>query len=571
MKQSFRHIIRLCLLLLLALPLEALAQQGGQVTGIVRSSRGEAVIGASVRLVGTAQGTLTDSLGRFTITARIGDTLLLTSVGMQAKRVKIQSARLTITLEEDNKLIEDVVVTGYQKIRNRVYTGAASSVKMRDIHLEGTQDISRMLEGRVPGLSIQSISGTFGAAPRINIRGGASILGNVQPLWVIDGAVYEDLVRLSLDQLASGDAATLISSAVSGLNASDIQDIQVLKDASATSIYGARALNGVIVVTTKSGRRDTPLRVSYSTENSMRLRPSYSQYDLLNSQETMGIYEEMRQKGYFSLASSLYGRRGGVYHLLNKALSEYNPETGTYQLKNTPEARRAFLEEHERANTDWFRELFRLTPTTSHTVSFSAGGRSSATYASLGFFYDGGWTVADRVQRITANLKNTFYLGDRLQITLSAQGNVRSQNAPGTLPQRKNTTLGTFERDFDINPFNYALGTSRTLLPSERYRNNWAPFNIHQEYRSNHMDIGVLDFKAQAEASYKVSPHLEARALVSTRQAYTSMTHEISEQSNQVLAYRAMETPEVASSNIYLLRDPEHPERLPQVALPHGG
>ena len=150
MKQSFRHIIRLCLLLLLALPLEAFAQQGGQITGIVRSSRGEAVIGASVRLVGTAQGTLTDSLGRF-----------------------------TITLEEDNKLIEDVVVTGYQKIRNRVYTGAASSVKMRDIHLEGTQDISRMLEGRVPGLSIQSISGTFGAAPRINIRGGASILGNV--------------------------------------------------------------------------------------------------------------------------------------------------------------------------------------------------------------------------------------------------------------------------------------------------------------------------------------------------------------------------------------------------------
>ena len=221
MKQSFRHIIRLCLLLLLTLPLEALAQQGGQITGIVRSSRGEAVIGASVRLVGTAQGTLTDSLGRFTITARIGDTLLLTSVGMQAKKVKIQSARLTITLEEDNKLIEDVVVTGYQKIRNRVYTGAASSVKMRDIHLEGTQDISRMLEGRVPGLSIQSISGTFGAAPRINIRGGASILGNVQPLWVIDGAVYEDLVRLSLDQLASGDAATLISSAVSGLNASD--------------------------------------------------------------------------------------------------------------------------------------------------------------------------------------------------------------------------------------------------------------------------------------------------------------------------------------------------------------
>ena len=137
MKQSLRYIIRLGFLLLLALPFSALAQQASQITGSVRSSRGEALIGASVRLVGTTQGTLTDSVGKFSLTARIGDTLLVTSVGMQAKKVKIHSARLTIILEEDNKLIEDVVVTGYQKIRNRVYTGAASSVKMKDIHLKG--------------------------------------------------------------------------------------------------------------------------------------------------------------------------------------------------------------------------------------------------------------------------------------------------------------------------------------------------------------------------------------------------------------------------------------------------
>ena len=129
MKQSLRYIIRLGLLLLLALPLSALAQQASLITGSVRSSRGEALIGASVRLVGITQGTLTDSVGKFTITARIGDTLLVSSVGMQAKKVKINSTRLTITLEEDNKLIEDVVVTGYQKIRNRVYTGAASDRK----------------------------------------------------------------------------------------------------------------------------------------------------------------------------------------------------------------------------------------------------------------------------------------------------------------------------------------------------------------------------------------------------------------------------------------------------------
>lgn len=158
-----------------------------------------------------------------------------------------------------------------------------------------------MLEGRIAGLSIQNVTGSFGAAPRINIRGGASIMGNVQPLWVIDGAVYEDLVSLTLDQLASGDAVTLISSAVAGLNASDIEDIQVLKDASATSIYGARALNGVIVITTRSGKRNAPNRFSYSYELSMRSIPSYTNFDLLNSQESMSVYQEMGRKGYFSL------------------------------------------------------------------------------------------------------------------------------------------------------------------------------------------------------------------------------------------------------------------------------
>lgn len=126
-----------------------------------------------------------------------------------------------------------MVVTGYQNIKNGVFTGAAASVKLDNIKLNGVADVSRMLEGRVAGLSIQNDYRQLRLRARINIRGGASIMGNVQPLWVIDGAVYEDLVSLTLDQLASGDAVTLISSAIAGLNASDIEDIQVLKDASA--------------------------------------------------------------------------------------------------------------------------------------------------------------------------------------------------------------------------------------------------------------------------------------------------------------------------------------------------
>ena len=189
---------QLILVFLLLIP-TALSAQLQTFTGLVRSAQGEALRGVTVRLLGTQRGAVTDASGHFTLSASIGDSIQVSSVGMVTRRLRLSQPRLTIILHEDSRLVDEVVVTGYQKIRSRVYTGAATSVKMKDIHQEGTQDITRMLEGRVPGLSVQSVSGTFGTAPRLNIRGGASILGNVQPLWVIDGAVYEDLVHLSLD------------------------------------------------------------------------------------------------------------------------------------------------------------------------------------------------------------------------------------------------------------------------------------------------------------------------------------------------------------------------------------
>ena len=561
--------------------LSAQAQADHTLSGIVRDADGVALQGAHLQVVGTKFRALTDADGRFHL--RLGKmggkvTLLVSHLGMQTQRITLNGEQTRdIVLKPDNRSLDEVVVTGYQKVRNRIYTGAASAVKMQDIRLEGVADVSKMLEGRVAGLNLQTISGTFGAAPRINIRGGASILGNVQPLWVIDGAVYEDLVHLSLDQLASGDAVTLIGSAIAGLNPADIQDIQVLKDASATSVYGARALNGVIVVTTKQGQRETPLKVNYSTENSVRLRPNYGQYDLLNSQETMALYQEMEEKGYFDVNSSRYGRRSGIFGQWYDAVGTYDVARGSFLQPNTPEARAAFLQRGEKANTDWFRQLFTLAPTTQHSISLSGGGKNTATYVSVGFYHDGGWTLPEKVNRLTAHLKNTFYISPKLTATLTAQGSLRGQAAPGTLPQRKNHAQGVFERDFDINPFSYALGTSRTLSPYNPdgtlsfYRNNWAPFNILHEYANNKMDIDVVDFKLQAEADYKLREDLAVKALVSARQAHTSTSHRVASQSNLMAAMRANETPEVARENIYLVRDKDHPELLPQVGVPQGG
>ncbi len=567
----------LYIMLLLCSATLLLEAQDIQVRGLVRDSARQPLVGVSVLRVGTREGVSTNLEGRFTLRARVGDKLRFSFIGMKTQVLTVTTEEMRVTLHEQAQQIEEAVITGYQRVKSRAYTGATSQVKLADIKLEGVSDVSRMLEGRVAGLSIQNISGSFGAAPRINIRGGASIIGNVQPLWVIDGVVYEDLVNLSVEDLASGDASTLVSSAVAGLNAADIQDIQVLKDASATSVYGARALNGVIVVSTKSGRRNAPLGVSYAMEGSVRQRPSYQNFDLLGSAETLGIYQEMQAKGYFSLEQMLYGRRAGLYHQMYSLINSVDPATGTYRLANTPEARAKYLQAREHVDTDWFRHLFRLSPTTNHTLTFSAGGEHSATYASIGYMHDPGWTIADKVDRLTAKLKSSFYLGSKLEATLSLDGNMRNQKSPGTMPQRKNTVVGGYERDFDINPFAYALSTSRLLRPYgddgalEYYRNNWAPFNILNEYQNNYMDISVLDLKGQLEAAYKPFSGLELRGLFSVRRATTGMSHYVHEGSNLVQAWRASETPQVARENIYLLRNQDDPLALPRVALTHGG
>lgn len=478
---------------------------------------------------------------------------------------------------KDTVTDENVVVTGYRSVKRRFFTGATASVKMTEIKLDGVADISRMLEGRVAGLSIQNVTGTFGSAPRINIRGGASIIGNVQPLWVIDGVVYENLIDLSLDQLVSGDASTLISSAVAGLNSSDIEDIQVLKDASATSFYGARALNGAIVIRTRQAKRNTPIQVNYRFEQSFRSIPSYNNFDLLNSQETMAIYQEMEAKGYFQLPNILYGRRGGVYYQMYKNISTIDPKTGKYYMPNTPDAKNAWLKEAEYANTNWFRQLFRVRPIHIHNIGISVGGKNTTTYLSLGYYKDWGWSIADNVQRITGNIRNTIYITPKLNATLIVQGNFRDQLAPGTFARQRNSAIGTFERNFDINPFSYALGTSRTLKPKNNdgslryYRNNWAPFNIFNEYQNNYTNINLTDFKIQAQLSYKILPNLNLQALFSTRQVHSNTSHTVTENSNVIKAFTADDNSYVRHENLFLYRDLDDPNANAEPTITNGG
>jgi len=549
------------------------------VTGRVLDENGSPLPGATVMAKGTKVAVLTDMDGNFSINMPANTTVIVvTYIGMKTVEATVKATPMTITLNESGQALNEVVITtGYEKTSKRTFTGAISRISEKELLVEGVVDISRMIEGKAAGVTVQNVTGTFGTAPKITVRGSSSIFGDTKPLWVIDGIVQEDIVNLSFADLASGNSETLLSSSIAGLNPNDVLSIEILKDASATSIYGSRSLNGVVVVTTKQGRRESPLSVTYSLEQTARVVPSYNQYDILNSQETMGILKEVEAKGFLGLPATAQGRYGGVYNILANAINTYDATNGTYGVRNDEAGRNEFLKKYELSNTNWFKTLFRPSITQNHSLSFSGGGKNNGYFASLGFYSDPGWTTADKVSQLTSNIKNTFYVNDKLNITLSTQASIRDQQAPGSYDSLRDGVNGSTTRDFDINPFNYVLNTNRALRPYddngnyEYYRNNWAPINIVEELKNNYMDIKVKDIRFQADLSYKISPKFTYNFVANARYANTIREHNILEQSNIVGAYNAQETTIVRDANIFLYENPDDLTAPKVSVLPNGG
>lgn len=562
-------------------------QQGEIVIkGMVVDESGDPLPGATIKVKegkendnkGVMRGTVTGINGQFSIKVPNMKVLLeISFVGYESRLIPASDSTTLkrVVLREEIKSIDEVVVTGYQKIDRKLFTGAADIVKGEDAMVEGSNDISRMLQGKAAGVQIQNVSGTFGASPKLRVRGASSIYGNQKPLWVIDGLVLEDVVEMSVDDLSSGDTETLISSAIAGLNADDIESFQILKDASATALYGARAMNGVVVITTKKGKKGT-MKVNYSGEFTVRMKPSYSQFDIMDSQEQMMVYKEMEEKGWLNYASVLNSSSGGIYWKMATAINSYDPETG-FGLQNTPEAKAAFLRKYEMANTDWFDILFRNTLQQSHSLSLTSGSDKSKFYASLSYFNDGGWTIADKVNRYTANMNASFDIKKWITLNLVTNASIRMQEAPGTNSRRTNAVSGTFERDFDINPFSYALNTSRAMRAYdddgnyEYYMMNYTPFSILNELDNNRLKINMMDTKFQAELEVRPLKGLEIKALGAVRYVKTTREHRIHEQSNAAEAYRSASNAYIRKYNKFLYDDPERPGYPKEVVMPKGG
>lgn len=544
--------------------------QTSQISGVVLSAEdGEPIVGASILVQGTTTGTITDIDGKFSVKVNKGGKLQISYLGMKTVTLTAKH-NMTVKLESDTEVLDEVVVTGMQRMDKRLFTGAATKISAEDAKLDGVPEVSRALEGRAAGVSVQNVSGTFGTAPKIRVRGATSIYGSSKPLWVVDGVIMEDVTEVGADELSSGDAVTLISSAISGLNADDIESFQILKDGSATSIYGARAMAGVIVVTTKKGKAGTN-KISYTGEFSMRLKPSYRNFNIMNSQEQMGVYKEMANSGWLNFSDVFRAANSGVYGKMYHLINSYDATSGRYGLMNTPEARAAYLQQAEFRNTDWFDLLFSNSISQNHAVSFSSGTEKASYYTSLSVMNDPGWYKQSKVQRYTANVNALYNIYKNLSLNLIGNASYRKQKAPGAMSSEANAVTGEVTREFDINPYSYALNTSRTLDPNEYYVRNYAPFNILHELDNNNMNLDVIDMKFQGELKWKPFKKVELSALGAYKYSTTTQSHSITDYSNQAWAYRAMDDATMRNANPWLYTDPDRANSLPVSVLPVGG
>jgi len=556
------------------------------VTGkITDANDGSEMIGVSVTLKSSKVGAISDVDGNYSITVPEDakkPVLVFSYLGYDQQEIELgSSTTVNVKMKESSISLNEVVVTGFKDVKKEMFTGSSSKVSMDELKMSGGTDVSRMLEGKVAGLSVQNVSSTFGTAPKVRIRGVTSINGENKPLWVVDGVILEDIVNVSNDQLSSGDPTTLLGSPVAGLSSADIESMDILKDSEATALYGARAMNGVIVITTKRGKSGAP-RITYNGNFTVRAKPDYANFDMMNSADQMAVDVELQRKGWLP-PDMMNWPNYGPYGKMVNTYGSWNSDTGEWDLLQTPEVIKAYLKPYALANTDWFGLLFTNNLMQEHSLDISAGTDNSKTYGSLSFLNDPGATIADNVKRYTFNMRNDYTINSRLSTVISVNGSYRDQRVPGSRNRKADPVRGTFSRDFDINPFSYAYNTSRAVRAYDDSGNleyvqmNFAPFNILHEIANNWMDLGVVDVKAQGELNYtllkdtKKTGNLQYHFLGAARYMHSGNNTTVTETSNAAGAYRANTNTAVIKSNPWLWKDPSDLAGDKFVTLQQGG
>ncbi|WP_374163924.1 SusC/RagA family TonB-linked outer membrane protein [Arcticibacter sp. MXS-1] len=439
------------------------------VRGKVTDAQGP-LIGVSVKVAGTTKGTLTGPSGEFSISAPPAGTLIFSYIGYVGQRVQIQNrTTVNVTMAAESRSLGEVVVTGYATQRKKDLTGAVAVVDVENLNRQPTANVENQLQGQAAGVTVTG-SGQPGEQPQINIRG-INTFGNNTPLYVVDGVPTQN---------------------ITDINPNDISSLQVLKDAGSASVYGSRASNGVIVITTKRG--SGKVKVSYDAYVGRQYVQGGNVFDLLNPTEMMqltqralansGLKIENKQygTGTFTLPDYILGGSAG-------GLKEGDPAVDPSRYKANPEYNTGVIPSNwyqitkaNKQGTDWFHEIFKDAPIQSHNLTVSGGGEQGNYLFSFNYFNQKGTLIRTFNTRYSIRSNSQFNVSKNIRIGENLEYSITENPRANVLDE--GSAVGMAFREQPIIPVydiagNFAgtrapdLGNARNPVAiQERTRNN---------------------------------------------------------------------------------------------------
>lgn len=494
----------------------SIQQQMRELKGVVVDKDGNPLPGVTVMLKGTTLGVATDLNGHFSFSVPVmAETpeLIFSFIGMKPKSVKVtESKDMKVVLEESSETLGEVIITGMETIKKERMTGSATVITAKDMKMQGITSIDRILEGRIAGLNSTTVSGAPGTRSKITIRGENNLSGSSEPLWIVDGLP----MMSGVPKNTTGDyAGTVMQDGVGNIMPEDIETISILKDASAAAIYGARAANGVIVVTTKKGFR-SKTQFNYTGTYDCSIAPE-NRLDFMNSEEKLRYERSIIDN--FGLDHAKMAGRGGF--LFKRSVEGYM----------TPAEYNRQYQQLARTNTNWFDVLFRTAQSHSHNISLRGGSEEMTYYTSVNFQEQNGILVSNKYQNAGVLVKLDYRPIKNLILAMNLSANTRKNqdNASAINPFNYAMFANPYERPYD-DEGNYSADLSylsRNYTSKRASGYVYDQFNIMKEMRETRNTQTGLDAELTFNARYEVLPGLSLESIIRKGVSYNMETVEV--------------------------------------------
>lgn len=452
-------------LLVSTLSLCAIAQPN-RIAGIVEDEAGIPLAGVNVMIKDTKNGTMSDVDGNFSINASsLPATISFSFLGMETLDITVKKATtdMKVVMKEGGLAIEQTVITGYTQTNIKKITGSVSVLTSKNLEQQAKSSIDAMLQGQMAGVAVTATTGQPGRNQEIRIRGQSTLTGDSSPLWVVDGVPLQgELPQVYDSQFKTGGIEDLFINGIGDINPNDIENISILKDASAAAIYGSRAANGVIVITTKRGR-EGPMRVNYSGNVSVLMAPQRNG-NLMNSAEKIAWEQELWNEFSSVGKPGIDYPKVGIVGMVRSGYGRFADMMGDSAAQD------AYLAELSKTTTDWFKLIFRNSVSTNHHINLSGGGKKYNYYVALGYTHDAGLLIKDSYNRY--NIKSNFTMTPNKVVKLDFGLDFSMQGS-------KSPNLSS------VDPFHYAY-----------YANPYeSPYNEDGSYRADETwyNLGLIN------------------------------------------------------------------------------